>query len=119
MSPISRRSAACRSSFNIVADWYPIDHGVLKKIATRGFELGVHGVRHDSSMFSSRAEFERQLPAVERWAETLEASGFRSPATHRVVDWLAELPVAYNFTSRTLIRTNPCPAVVALRGLTT
>lgn len=87
-----------RSSFNIVADGYPIDHGILKELTARGFELGVHGVRHDASMFSSRAEFERQLPAVERWAETLGASGFRSPATHRVVDWLAELPVDYDCT---------------------
>jgi hypothetical protein len=55
-------------------------------------------VRHDASLFSSRAEFERQLPVVEQWAETLGASGFRSPATHRVVDWLAELPVDYDCT---------------------
>ena len=31
-------------------------------------------------------------------AERLGAVGFRSPATHRVVEWLAELPFAYDCT---------------------
>jgi peptidoglycan/xylan/chitin deacetylase (PgdA/CDA1 family) len=85
-----------RSSFNIVADWYPIDWGVVRELESRGFELGVHGVHHDRSMFSSREEFERQQPAVRAMAEKLGAVGFRSPAMHRVIDWLGELPVEYD-----------------------
>lgn len=85
-----------RSSFNVVADWYPIDDGILRELRGRGFEIGVHGVRHDRSMFSSRAAFEAQQPAVRAAAERFEAVGFRSPATHRVFDWLADLPVSYD-----------------------
>jgi hypothetical protein len=85
-----------RSSFNIVADWYPIDWGIVAELQSRGFELGVHGVRHDRSMFSSRSSFESQLPAVREMAEHLGAVGFRSPATHRVIDWLGDLPVDYD-----------------------
>ena len=85
-----------RSSFNIVAEWYPIDWGVLRELQQRGFELGVHGVYHDRSMFASRANFEAQQPKVRELAGKLGAAGFRSPATHRVVDWLAELPVEYD-----------------------
>ena len=85
-----------RSSFNIVADWYPIDAGILRELRARGFELGVHGVHHDRSMFSSREAFENQKPAVRAAADLFEAQGFRSPATHRVFDWLGELPVAYD-----------------------
>jgi peptidoglycan/xylan/chitin deacetylase (PgdA/CDA1 family) len=85
-----------RSSFNIVADWYPIDWGILRELRQRGFELGIHGVYHDRSMFSSRADFERQQPAVREMARKLGASGFRSPATHRVIEWLGELPVEYD-----------------------
>jgi hypothetical protein len=33
-----------------------------------------------------------------RRARKLQAEGFRSPATHRVVDWIAELPVTYDGT---------------------
>ena len=62
---------------------------------SRGFEIGLHGLRHDRSLFSSRAEFERQLPGLPEGGR-LGARGFRSPATHRVIDWLDELPVDYD-----------------------
>jgi peptidoglycan/xylan/chitin deacetylase (PgdA/CDA1 family) len=87
-----------RSSFNVVAAQYEVDHGILRELEQRGFEIGLHGLRHDRSLFSSRAEFERQLPQLAAAAERFGAAGFRSPATHRVVDWLSELPVAYDCT---------------------
>lgn len=85
-----------RSSFNVVADWYPIDGGVLRDLRSRGFEIGVHGVHHDRSMFATRQSFEEQLPRVAQAAAEFEAEGFRSPATHRVFQWLGELPTAYD-----------------------
>jgi len=87
-----------RSSFNIVAGDYRLDEGVLRELRERGFEIGLHGLHHDRSLFSSRAEFERQLPALAKAASHLGAEGFRSPSTHRVVEWLPELPVDYDCT---------------------
>ena len=87
-----------RSSFNIVGDEYPIDMGVVRELDSRGFEIGLHGLHHDRSLFSSRAEFERQLPGLRDAARNLGAVGFRSPSTHRVVEWLPELPVSYDCT---------------------
>jgi peptidoglycan/xylan/chitin deacetylase (PgdA/CDA1 family) len=87
-----------RSSFNIVGSWYTIDWGIVNELSSRGFELGVHGIYHDRSLFSGREEFERQLPMLVAFRDRLQASGFRSPATHRVIDWLAELPVEYDCT---------------------
>lgn len=87
-----------RSSFNIVGGDYPLDQGVLRELRQRGFEIGLHGLHHDRSLFSSRAEFERQLPALAEAASHLGAEGFRSPSTHRVVEWLPELPVEYDCT---------------------
>ncbi len=54
-----------RSSFNIVGSWYRLDWGVIGELRSRGFELGVHGLFHDRSLFESRRSFERQLPALE------------------------------------------------------
>jgi peptidoglycan/xylan/chitin deacetylase (PgdA/CDA1 family) len=85
-----------RSSFNIVALGYEIDDGIVRELRERGFELGVHGVRHDRSMFSSRSAFEAQRAAVSSAAAQLGATGFRSPATHRVFEWLGELPLSYD-----------------------
>ncbi len=85
-----------RSSFNIVASSYPIDRGIVRELRDRGFELGVHGLYHDRSMFSGREAFEAQQPALRDAVAMLRAQGFRSPATHRVFEWLGELPVSYD-----------------------
>jgi peptidoglycan/xylan/chitin deacetylase (PgdA/CDA1 family) len=87
-----------RSSFNIVGAQYEIDMRIVHELQGRGFEIGLHGLQHDRSLFSSRAEFERQLPGLAQAAKALGAQGFRSPATHRVLDWLEELPVDYDCT---------------------
>ena len=39
-----------------------------------------------------------QLPQVAAWANEIGAVGFRSPSTHRVFDWLGELPLEYDCT---------------------
>jgi peptidoglycan/xylan/chitin deacetylase (PgdA/CDA1 family) len=87
-----------RSSFNIVADSYPVDMRLVADLAERGHEIGSHGLRHDRSLFASRRAFERRLPALREAAQRFGAVGFRSPATHRVVEWLAELPFSYDCT---------------------
>jgi peptidoglycan/xylan/chitin deacetylase (PgdA/CDA1 family) len=87
-----------RSSFNIVGDWYPIDWSIVRELQDRGHEIGSHALFHDRSLFSSRSEFERQLPRLREVVQRLGAVGFRSPATHRVTEWLHELPVDYDAT---------------------
>jgi peptidoglycan/xylan/chitin deacetylase (PgdA/CDA1 family) len=87
-----------RSSFNVVKSWYDIDHGILRELAARGFEIGVHGVWHDRSLFATREEFESQQELLREAAEAFGAVGFRSPATHRVPEWLGELPFEYDCT---------------------
>jgi peptidoglycan/xylan/chitin deacetylase (PgdA/CDA1 family) len=86
-----------RSSFNVGA-WYDLDAGVLRELRDRGFELGCHALTHDRALFESRAAFEERLPELTRFAQELGAVGFRSPATHRVHDWLDELPFEYDGT---------------------
>lgn len=84
-----------RSSFN-VGGWYEPDPGILRDLAARGFEIGMHGLQHDRTLFSSRAAFEAQRPELVRLASQLGAEGFRSPSTYRVFEWLSELPISYD-----------------------
>ena len=85
-----------RSSFNVVASWYPVDEGLLRELRGRGFEIGLHGLRHDHSLFTTHEVFRSQLPAIDDAARSFEAQGFRSPSTHRVHEWLGELPLSYD-----------------------
>ncbi len=87
-----------RSCFNIVGDSYPIDWGIVQELSSRGHEIGSHALYHDRSLFSSRSTFEQQVPLLRESVARLGAVGFRSPAIHRVPEWLPELPVDYDTT---------------------
>jgi len=87
-----------RSSFNVVSRWYPLDMGQVHDLQRRGHEIGSHAIYHDRSLFSSREAFERQLPLLREAANRFGAVGFRSPATHRTIEWLSELPFSYDCT---------------------
>ena len=84
-----------RSSFNL-GGWYRPDPGLVRELTRRGFEIGVHGLRHDRSLFANRASFEAQQRPLRDLIKQFGAVGFRSPATHRVFEWIGELPVDYD-----------------------
>jgi peptidoglycan/xylan/chitin deacetylase (PgdA/CDA1 family) len=85
-----------RSSWNFVADWYPIEAGLLDHVRAAGHEVGLHGIKHDCKLFESRANFEAELPEIHHRLEEWGAEGFRSPATHRNPDWMEELGARYD-----------------------
>ena len=85
-----------RSSFNFVAERYPLDEGLLRDLAARGFEVGVHGLRHDGRELRSRRAFGRAAPRINAAVQRLGAAGFRSPLTHRHPEWMQELDVEYD-----------------------
>ena len=84
------------SSWNFVAEWYPIEDGLFDHIRAAGGEIGLHAIKHDCKLFESRANFEAELPAIHRYLAEWDAVGFRSPATHRNADWMPELGALYD-----------------------
>ena len=84
------------SSWNFCAEQYPIPDGVFDRLREQGCEIGLHGIDHRGLLFSSRARFEADLPAIHRYMREWGADGFRSPALHRVADWMPELACAYD-----------------------
>ena len=85
-----------RSSFNFVPRDYDADEALLGRMGEAGFEVGVHGYTHDGLMFSSRPTFLSRAAAVNEVARRWHASGFRSPATYRNLDWLDRLEFEYD-----------------------
>lgn len=85
-----------RSSWNFVPYKYPVDQGLLAELRDRGFEIGVHGYNHDGRLFSSRAEFDRRVPAINEALRSWGAVGFRAPMVHRNLDWMQALEIAYD-----------------------
>ncbi len=85
-----------RSSFNFVPELYSVDHRLLGELRERGFEVGVHGLKHDGHDFFSRAVFERRAKRVNHYLREWESAGFRAPFTHRNPVWMQELQIDYD-----------------------
>jgi peptidoglycan/xylan/chitin deacetylase (PgdA/CDA1 family) len=68
----------------------------MEDLKRRGFEIGVHGLKHDSTLFDSREVFERRAVAINRYMREFEAEGFRSPYTHRNPEWMQLLDITYD-----------------------
>ena len=88
--------AGFRSSWNFVPERYPIDAAVLRGLGERGFEVGVHGLRHDGRDLESMSTLRKRLPEIRRYAELWGAVGFRAPATQRGWDMIPALGFDYD-----------------------
>jgi peptidoglycan/xylan/chitin deacetylase (PgdA/CDA1 family) len=87
-----------RSSFNFVAEGYPLDRSLIEELRERGFEVGIHGLTHDGRLFRSEAEFSRRARALNHHVRRLDAVGFRSPLTHRHPEWMQALEIEYDLS---------------------
>lgn len=85
-----------RSSFNFVPEEYPVNLSFLAELRERGFEVGVHGLKHDGKLFSSHDTFLRQAQRINQYLKSWQAVGFRSPLTHRQPEWMQALDIKYD-----------------------
>jgi glycosyltransferase involved in cell wall biosynthesis/peptidoglycan/xylan/chitin deacetylase (PgdA/CDA1 family) len=85
-----------RSSFNFVARKYVVSPEVREELTERGFEVGVHGLYHTSRLYSSREEFLRQAPEINRVLREWKAVGFRSPSMYHNLEWMHDLDIEYD-----------------------
>jgi hypothetical protein len=72
-----------------------VDQAVVDDLWRQGFEVGLHGLRHDGRDLDPE-ELPRRLPEMRRYAEAWGAVGFRSPATQRDWNTMSRLPFRYD-----------------------
>ena len=92
----AEQSFGFSSSFNIVPEKYRIDPGVIREIKNRGFEIGIHGLKHDGKLFLSRKIFLKRAAHINNYLLKYAARGFRAPLTHRNPKWLKEINAFYD-----------------------
>ncbi len=85
-----------RSSFNFVPEGYRVDGKLLASLRERGFEVGVHGLRHDGKLFSSYGTFQARARQINHYLRAWQAVGFRAPLTNRNPAWMQALAVEYD-----------------------
>jgi len=88
-----------RSSFYFVPEGYRVSPTQRRSIEQAGFEVGVHGLRHDGKMFKSRKIFDARARRVNDFLKEWEAVGFSSPSMHRNLDWVIDLDIEYDIST--------------------
>lgn len=86
----------CVSSWNLVPERYPIDWGIVKSLRSEGFEIGIHGLKHDGKLFQSKKTFDKRVRKINQYAREWGAVGFRSPSTLRNAAWMPDLDFSYD-----------------------
>lgn len=85
-----------RSAFFFVPERYKLDFDVIAELKERGFEVGIHGLKHDGRLFSSKRVFNDRVKQINHYIEELGAVGFSAPFTHRNALWMQDLNVKYD-----------------------
>jgi glycosyltransferase involved in cell wall biosynthesis len=91
------RDLGFRSSFNFIPEGgYRVPAELREEIIAKGFEIGIHDLKHDGRLFASRRKFKRRAARINRYVREWGASGFRSGFMLRNLDWLHDLDVQYD-----------------------
>jgi len=88
-----------KSSFQIIPeDRYRVTTAFLDEIRSRGFEINIHDLNHDCSLFQDERLFAQQIKAVNRHGRELGARGFRAGAMYRNQQWYQALDFDYDMS---------------------
>jgi len=90
------RTYGVRSTINIVPERYDWDIRFLSDLMKEGFEIGIHGLKHDMRLFESREIFEQRCEKLKKYSDQIGACGFRSPGLQRYYPWMKDLPGIYD-----------------------
>jgi hypothetical protein len=86
-----------RSSFNLIPEGeYLASKDLRDWLPRRGFEVGVHDLHHDGTLFRSHKDFCRQAPRINYYLKDWGAVGFRAAFMFHDLDWIRELDVEYD-----------------------
>ncbi len=101
-------SLAIKTSFQIVPEKrYAVSQSFLNRIRERGFEINIHDLNHDGYLFSDQEEFLRRAKRINQYAREYGASGFRSGAMYRNVDWYNVFEFSYDMSVPNVAHLDP------------
>ena len=86
-----------RSSFNFVPEGQYDTPALLRSfLADHGFEVGVHDLHHDGTLYKSKAAFTAGASRINDYLKRWQAVGFRSAFMFHNLEWLKELNILYD-----------------------
>jgi hypothetical protein len=91
-------SLGFRSLFNFVPESYEPDSQLMDSLRKRGFEVGVHGLKHNGRLFDSKSSFMRNASKINRYLKAWNATGFRAELMLRQPEWMQILEIEYDLS---------------------
>ena len=85
-----------KASFNFVPKRYDVLTEDIENINRNGFEVGVHGLKHDGRLYMSRKLFNERANKINEVLMNWQSVGFYSPSAHHKLNWLEALNVLYD-----------------------
>jgi hypothetical protein len=86
-----------RSSFNFVPEGsYQTPASLRSFLTSHGFEVGVHDLHHDGSLYRSERQFFANAARINAYLRAWQAVGFRSAFMFHNLEWLKQLNVLYD-----------------------
>lgn len=93
------RELGYRSAWYLVPERdYDVEDSLVAELRADGFEVGVHGLRHDGRDLAPGV-LSARLQAMAGWRDRWGAVGFRAPALHRRWQAMPTLGFAYDSSS--------------------
>ena len=88
-----------KSAFEVVPEGrYKDSLGLVDSIRARGFEVNVHDLNHDGSLFLDKQEFLKRAHRINDYARQFKSRGFRSGAMYREQSWFDALDFSYDMS---------------------
>jgi hypothetical protein len=84
-----------RSLFSFVAEGYQVSSALRRDLVNNGFEVGIHGLKHDGKLFVSEKSFAKQADRMNGYLKEWESVGFVSPSMQRNLAWMHYLNIEY------------------------
>lgn len=85
-----------KSAFNIVPERYRISQNIIDYIKKEGFELNVHGLKHDGKLFKSRKIFDERSRKINLYLKQWGSTGFTAPSMICNLQWLHDLDIDHS-----------------------
>lgn len=85
-----------KSCFSFVPERYTLPDDIKNDLLSKGFEIAVHGLKHDGKLYRSRKEFDKRAHRINHYIQYWGASGFYSPSMQHNMEWLHSLKIEYD-----------------------
>ena len=89
-----------RSSFNLIPEGeYRVDGPFRNEMVRRGFEVGIHDLHHDGSLFRNYEQFCAQSVRINEYLKEWNAVGFRAGFMFHNLKWQHQLNIRYDLST--------------------